>query len=277
MARMVHRQPGAPRPQVAIPRLASVLLLAALGSQVGAVAPPGDPAPGPPGSPGEVIEFTVSLGLLPEAARVRLETLPPAAGRRPSEPRLLAEVRSGSWMEQVLSFHYHLLSTVRTPRFLPIEASRRMEEDGRTSFQALTYRRVEKRVLVASRAGGEPLRTDPIAEDTRDITSALYFVRSLPPGEGARFTVYEDGRLYRVQAAPASSGPIEVPAGAFHARAYHIRADGGGDRPARELTLWISEDPRRLPLKLTAASPLGLVVAELRRVRPALSPPAPVD
>ena len=236
-----------------------------------AIAPGPDPeqenaAPPIPWRPGEVLEFTVTLGVLPEAARVRLETLAPVPAGRRDALRLLAEVDSGPLLEPIVPFHHRLLSSVTLPGFLPVEASRQLQEGEVREFRALTYHRNEGEVDQAARAGGEPVRTVPIQDDTRDVTSALYHIRSLPAGRGDRFTVFEAGRLYRVDVGTEEPGSLTVPAGTFPAQRLRIAAQRiGGERPVRELQLWLSRDRRRLPLKLTTSTPLGDLSVELTR------------
>lgn len=229
----------------------------------------GAPAPGtsgslPPSAPGERLEYQVDLGMLPAAAWVRIEALLPVSPADRSRLRLLAEVGPGPVMSTVLEFHYRLLSTVGLPAMLPEEGSRQIQEGEAREFAALTFDRAGGQVRESARAGGDPLRADPIEADTRDLLGALAYLRSLPPEREARFGVFENRRLYRVEAHPAGPDEIEVPAGRFRARRYRVDAQAaGGERPVREIDLWLSDDARRLPLKLQAQTALGLLVAHL--------------
>jgi len=86
---------------------------------------------------GERLEFTVSLGVLPSAARIRLDTLAPIPADDRGRLRLLSEVQAGPVMETIYPFFYRLISTVSLPRMLPQQGSRQMKEKDEQEFVAL--------------------------------------------------------------------------------------------------------------------------------------------
>ena len=216
-----------------------------------------------PWSAGERLEMQVDLPWLVEAARVHLEVLPESGKGGASGIRLLAEVSPGPLMGSIMQFHYRLLSTVNLPRFLPAEGSRQMQQGGDLEFTALSFDRTHLRVEERQRAGGEVVRAQPIEAETRDLLAALYHLRARPATAGVT-SVYENGRLYRVEMRAQEAGEIEVPAGRFASRRYRIEASAsGGERPVRAVDLWVSDDARRLPLRLEAETPLGRLVALL--------------
>ena len=243
-----------------------------LASWAGADPPP--PRAEPATRPGERLDFHVSLGPLPQAAHVRVETLPPAAEEGKDRLRLLADVTPGPLFESILSFHYHLVSTVSLPALLPLRSSRQTEEGDERVFTALTFDHAAGKVLEADRAGGESRRTDPIRADTRDLLAAMYHARRLKAGTEAHFSVFENGRLYAVQALPLEPETITVPVGTFRAHRFRVEAAGtAGDRPVREMEIWIGPAPANLPLRMRALTPLGAMVAELARYRPPTNDP----
>lgn len=243
-------------------RLLLPALLAILAAASSSADPPEPRAP----RPGERLEFRVALGPLPDVARVRVETLPPIPAEDGDHLRILADVTPGPLMAPLYDFHYHLVSTVSLPGLLPLRSSRQMEEGEIRVFAALTFDHPGGRVVEAARAGGEPLRSDPIHDDTRDLLAAMYHARTLSPDAESRFSVFEDGRLYGVRVEPAGAATVEVPLGEFRADRFRVEAaTRGGERPLRELEVWIGPAPRRLPLRLRAVTPLGTMVAELAR------------
>jgi hypothetical protein len=201
----------------------------------------------------------VDLAMLSDAARVHLEVLPEGG----SGIRLLAEVSPGPLMGAIMTFHYRVLSTLSLPKFLPTEGSRQMQQGTDLEFTALSFDRTRLRVEERQQAGGEVVRAEPIEADTRDLLAALYHLRAGNAAAGTT-SVYENGRLYRVVTQSLAGGEIEVPAGRFPSRRYHIEAaTGGGERPVRAVDLWMSDDSRRLPLRLEAETPIGRLVAVL--------------
>ena len=248
--------------------LLAILLVAPAAGAGDARAADGEPAAcSSPWSPGERLEYSVALGLLPTAALVRLDTLAPVPAGDEARLRLRAEVLPGPVMEALYPFSYRLLSTVTLPGMLPQVGSRQMEEGGERLFVALEFDHPSREVRQAERAAGDPVHVDRIERDTRDLLSALYHLRTVEPGSGTSFSVFENRKLYRVRLHPVGSELIEVAAGRFEARRYRLEAEGvDGSQPVREMELWISDDGRCLPLRLQASTPLGLLVSDLTLV-----------
>jgi hypothetical protein len=167
-------------------------------------------------------------------------------------------------MGAIMQFHYRVLSTLSLPKLLPIEGSRQMQQGTEVEFTALSFDRTRLRVEERQRAGGDVVRSLPIEAETRDLLAALYHLRA-KPAAGA-LSVYEDGRLYRVEMQSQAASEIEVPAGRFASRRYRIESSASnGERPVRGADLWVSDDARRLPLRLEAETPIGKLVAVLLR------------
>jgi hypothetical protein len=229
---------------------------------VGSAPPrPAFAAPRLPWTAGEQLEMQVDLAVLADAARVHLEVLPEAG----SGVRLLADVTPGPLMGAIMQFHYRVLSTLSLPKLLPIEGSRQMQQGTDAEFTALSFDRARLRVEERQHAGGEVTRAEPIEAETRDLLAALYHLRAKPAAAAAT-SVYENGRLYRVEMQSQPGGEIEVPAGRFTSRRYRIEASSvGGERPVRAVDLWVSDDSRRLPLRMEAETPIGKMVAVLLR------------
>ena len=118
------------------------------------------------------------------------------------------------------------------------------------------------------------------APDALDDVGVFYLLRTLPlkVGESLCFDVYGARHLWRVWGVVAAREAIDTPAGHFMA----LRLDGQAarvDSPARRkrLRLWISDDPRRLPVAAMGELDLGPVRALLTSATTAATgpPPAP--
>lgn len=102
-----------------------------------------------------------------------------------------------------------------------------------------------------------------------DVVSAIYYLRSidLAPGAGFCFDAAGGGRYWRLSGHRADGEErVDTPAGSFQAirlEGAAVRADDASVRyPVR---LWISADPRRLPLALEVKTSIGPVRASLER------------
>jgi hypothetical protein len=227
----------------------ALLPAAGLAAGITAAAPP----------PGERLDFDVSLGPFSRAASVRIETLSGSEDTR----RLRAEVRTESTFDLIYPAHYVLHATAALPAWTPVRCARRVEQRGEASTLALRFDPDAGRVHLSRRAGEEPYASAAILPETRDLLTALCLVRARPEAAILETTVWEDG-LYRVRIERLEAEDLEVPAGRFAALAYRVDArPAQGEAEVRDVRLWLSADPRRLPLQLRAETLLGTLTARL--------------
>lgn len=111
-------------------------------------------------------------------------------------------------------------------------------------------------------------RTVPVAADSVDALSAIFLMRAKPLGVGRSFemSVVDSGELYRVRL--SVSAPESVSSRMGLVQAWRITPEfldvGGRPGPTRKMTLWISADDRRLPVRLQAEVPVGTFDLVLR-------------
>ena len=105
---------------------------------------------------------------------------------------------------------------------------------------------------------------------THDGLSALTAMRTLnfAPGATSSFAVSDSGHLYRV--ALNVTGKETVQTGLGPVAAWKIVPairDAEGQAVGRGLAVWISDDARRLPVKIQAQLPVGAFVLTLEEAR----------
>lgn len=97
-----------------------------------------------------------------------------------------------------------------------------------------------------------------------DYVGAIYLFRSIPMkvGQPFCFEAYALKRMWRVEGKVEAREHVSVPAGEFDA--FHLSgvATTHGMKP-REVHVWISDDPQRLPLAALGVIDLGPVRAQL--------------
>lgn len=105
----------------------------------------------------------------------------------------------------------------------------------------------------------------PIPPRTQDALSAVYALRTVKLRAGDRFPipVCDDGESFQVQV--SVSAPEQVRTGIGDVRAWRLMpAMPAGDNQPRKLLLWISDDQRRLPVKMEAELAVGTFDLTLR-------------
>jgi hypothetical protein len=119
--------------------------------------------------------------------------------------------------------------------------------------------------------GDPPIRADVnVPAQVQDGLSALYAMRASKLSAGARLTfpILDDGALYTVAMQTAAPERVKVPLGELEA--WNLKAtitDAQGQSVGQNIGVWISNDARRLPLKLQAELPVGNFVLALREAK----------
>ena len=107
----------------------------------------------------------------------------------------------------------------------------------------------------------------PIPEDTQDLISCLYYVRSLLPlkqGATQALTVYHDKKIRQVEVRVDKIEMLEGPWGALEtAQVLVIMPFQGIFLNQGNIRVWFTTDERRVPLRMKAKVIIGSIVADL--------------
>jgi hypothetical protein len=101
-----------------------------------------------------------------------------------------------------------------------------------------------------------------------DALSAIFLARTmrLAAGQSFELSVVDSGELYRIRMSVSGPEAVQSRKGPVQAwRLTPVFLDAGGKpEPTRNMTLWISADERRLPVRLQAELPVGTFDLVLR-------------
>ncbi len=123
------------------------------------------------------------------------------------------------------------------------------------------------------RKGNRSVRTFDIPPDVRDLTSALMWLRlqALEPGRRIEIPVFSGTRQFTLVADVLERETVETPAGRFPSLKVQIRtAFEGKFSTKRDSFVWLSDDVRHVPVRMTAEFAVGTVVVTLKRYRPGI-------
>jgi hypothetical protein len=104
----------------------------------------------------------------------------------------------------------------------------------------------------------------------QDGIAVFYLLRARGVTAGERFgvPVADSGTLFNAQFDVGALEQIKVPFGTMPARSIRLTlTDGKGELVWKKTELWMSNDNRRLPIKLQAELPIGHFVLALKDVR----------
>jgi hypothetical protein len=228
-----------------------------------------DPVPDPspsakrPFAPGERLGYTLAWFKLGAGnAVLEVAETPPVRGR----PALKFQARatSGSIVTKLYPVDNRVESivdaaTLRPHRFIFHRSEGKKKNDFDVTFQHAAG-------TVSSTKDGQT-ETLPIPPDTQDPISILYYVRSLPtltPGTTVVLNVHHDKKNYRVQINVEGVESVKGPWGKVDAiRILVIMPFQGIFLNEGNIKVWLTNDPRRIPVMMKAKVIIGSVVARL--------------
>jgi hypothetical protein len=195
--------------------------------------------------------------------------------RRPSASNasayyIVAEGRPLPLIARLYSLYYKMDTLLDTATLLPQEGSLYSEEGRRQRMGTTRYDRTARKAFFELQ-GDPPIRADVnVPAQVQDGLSALYAMRASNLSVGTKLTypILDDGALYTVAMQAAASERIKVPLGDMDAWNMKVNiTDAQGHAVGQNIGVWISNDARRLPLKLQAELPVGNFVLALREAK----------
>ena len=220
---------------------------------------------------GETLEYDVSWSALLTAgtATLRVQEKRPSYGS--TAYYIYAEGRPTPFLWRLYPVYYKVDTLLDVNTLLPQRASSYSDEQGERTTKVVRFNRsagtadYEERRSATSKAR---LTVPPL---THDALSALMVARAAPILEGGRMTlpIVERGVLLTVRMTVGRKERVATGAGVFRAWRIPVAVtDTDGNPASRGLVLWISDDARRLPVRLEAELPVGRFVLALRAVKP---------
>ena len=104
---------------------------------------------------------------------------------------------------------------------------------------------------------------------TQDALSAFYFVRtqSLNVGESFQLPQFDNGKMYNFEVRVLKKEKIKVKAGIFNTILLEpMLLTEGLFRHKGRIRVWITDDERRIPVKMSSSIIIGSVEATLTKI-----------
>lgn len=142
----------------------------------------------------------------------------------------------------------------------PFRADKRSRHGKKTSESSVILDQAKRTAKLSSG------KTIAIPPDTYDLAGLVYAVRSmdLSAGKSRTFTLLEDEKLYTIKVEVEGREKVTTKAGEFDAvRISTLRLREGEAKDPYNLRFFVTTDPRRLPVLITAEPSWGGVRVEL--------------
>ena len=241
----VSAQRAVPRPQTAVPRKDTAV----------------------PFRVGETLTYDVSWSsyLVAGTATTSVRERRPASGNT-SAYYIVAEGRPVPLIARLYALYYKMDTLLDTATLLPQQMTLYSEEGRRQRLGTTRFDRPARKALFEM-SGDTPVRADlNVPAQVQDGLSALYAIRASAIAAGTKFNypIIDDGSLYTVSMEASPAEPVRVPLGEISAWKLGVRIQDAKGQPVGDrIGVWISNDARRLPVKLQADLPVGDFVLAL--------------
>jgi len=110
-------------------------------------------------------------------------------------------------------------------------------------------------------------KVDAISPTTYDTLSSVYFIRSseLTPGQAMFFDVYDLKHLWKTEVRVVKREEVRTPAGTFKTIMVTSQLRSADGTPARvgNSTVWLTDDKRHIPVKISTTSKVGDITLTL--------------
>jgi len=195
----------------------------------------------------------------------------------PGELQIKADAKSKGTLLKLArySFLYSFATSIDTDKFRVKVTERKATEKERVRTGEAKFDYGEKRVTYVESDPAEPMKAprkiaSDIEDQTQDVVSGIYSLRLLPLAVGKRFeiTVSDSGLVYEV--------PVRVTARELQKTVlgkvwcFRVEPDvfGRGRMVEDEghMTLWITDDARRIPVRSRIDTTFGRVEVRLKSV-----------
>ena len=219
---------------------------------------------------GEVLEYDIgwSSYLTAGTATVAVKE------KKPSYNSLayyvVAEGQPTPLLSKLYTLYYKADTLIDVYSLLPQRGSLYVREGRRQRMKTTTFNQRAKTAKYEVQTATNVQRDLSLPAFTQDALSALFVLRSIPmkPGEKFNMPVTDAGDIYKVQMQVGTVEPVTTGLGAVNGLKVVPVVTAAKGTPPRGIALWLSDDARRLPLKIEAQLPVGKFTVTLRTVRP---------
>ena len=255
--------------------IAAVSIPLALAAQRNATPPPAAPSATKterpvPFAAGETLAYDVSWSsyLTAGSATVSVKEKKPSYGS--VAYYIVAEGRPTTLLSKLYNLYYKADTLVDVYSLLPQRGSVYSEEGGRRRMKVTTFNHPSRRATFEMQTSTLMKKDLALLPYSQDALSAVYVLRGIPLKTGGRMTmpIADNGKLFKVEMSVGARENIKTGIGAIDAlkiTATMLTTDGKPE--GRPMSMWISDDARRLPVRMKADLAVGSFVLTLKSVK----------
>jgi hypothetical protein len=224
---------------------------------------------------GETLDFNLTWLLITGGtARMTIGVVP----GDPQHVRMTSIARSSPSFAFIYTVRDQIQSTVNRNDFSAVRYDKHLSERGRIKDETVLID--ERRHIASRRRPGKDTQEIMVPKPVFDPLSLVYHLRTLDltPGKVHFFSVFADGKIYRLEAVVGGRETIQTPAGTFATVTVEPKMLAGGLFRDEEgtLTIWYTDDDRHIPVRIRSEVKVGTIIATLRDILPGATSVEPV-
>jgi hypothetical protein len=236
-----------------------------------------------PFAPGETLIYEAKLSKIIGIGPVADLVFTVGGGQNPGDLNIKANASSKGTLLKIAhySFLYQFSSDIDGKNFRIERTQRKAAEKERLRDGEANFDYSQKRVTYIETDPAEPMRpprkiASDIEDQTHDVVSGIYALRLLPLAVGKTFhlTISDSGLVYDVQVRVTARELQKTILG--KAWCFRVEPDLFGPGKMIEdkgsVVIWITDDPRRIPVRSRISTAFGRVDVRLRSMDAAKSP-----
>jgi hypothetical protein len=219
---------------------------------------------------GEILTYDVSWSSFLTAGTLIASVIEKKPSLDSTAYLIVAEGRPTPLLAGLYRLYYKLDTLVDAYTLLPQRATNYSEEGARRRLGTTRFDRAARKVFFEFTSETTAKADFPVPPLTQDALSAVYWLRAAAFKAGDRITlpVSDDGSTFEAQF--QIGAPERVPTGIGDRQAWHIGVSIVDDKRQSvggNVVVWISDDARRVPVRVQADLPVGRVELTLREAR----------
>jgi hypothetical protein len=181
---------------------------------------------------------------------------------------VVAEGQPTPLLSKLYTLYYKADTLIDAYTLLPQRGSLYVQEGKRHRMKTTLFNQASRHAKYEVQTATHTEKDLALPGFTQDALSALYVLRSIPmkPGDKFNMPVTDAGDVYKVQMQVVGTESLKTPIGTMNALKIIPVITAAKGTPPAGIALWISDDARRLPLKIEAQLAVGKFVVSLRKV-----------
>jgi len=217
---------------------------------------------------GEVLEFDIGWSSYVTAGTAEVTVQDKKPSYNSVAYYIVAEGRPTALLSKLYTLYYKADTLIDVYSLLPQRGSLYVQEGKRHRMKTTTFNQATRHAKYEVQSSTHVEKDLTLPGFTQDALSALYVLRSIPMKTGDKFNmpVTDAGDVYKVQMQVGAGESVKTPLGTMNAlKVVPVITTAKGPGPSG-IAIWLSDDPRRLPLKIEAQLAVGKFVITLRKV-----------